>query len=153
MKSFFVSSVLLIAFFTGTLRAADDAVPAALKSADDARVAATLAADPSKLTAVLSDELRYAHSNGAVDTKASLIQGLTSGRLKYAKYDYQERNFKLVSPQVAVMTGRANVTTAGATGPTEMVLGFLAVWREEEGHWRFFAWQSCRLTPSAAPAK
>ncbi|HSZ59601.1 MAG TPA: nuclear transport factor 2 family protein [Tepidisphaeraceae bacterium] len=152
MKSIFFSVSLLIALLAGTLRAADDAAVTALKSADDMRVAATLAADPAKLSAVLSDELRYAHSTGAVDTKASLIQGLTSGRLKYVQYEYQERNFKLAGPGVALMTGRANVTTGGAKG-SEMVLGFLAVWREEAGQWRFLAWQSCRLNPSPAATK
>ena len=149
MKSFFFSVSLLIALLPGTLRAADDAALAALKSADDMRVAATLAADPAKLSAVLSDDLRYAHSSGAIDTKSSLIQGLTSGRLKYVQYEYQERNFKLAGPGVALMTGRANVTTGGA----KLVLGFLAVWREEAGQWRFLAWQSCRLTPSPAATK
>ena len=151
MKSLFFSVSLLIALLAGTLRAADDAAVTALKSADDMRVAATLAADPAKLfAAVLSDELSHVgHSTGAVDTKASLIQGLTSGRLKYVQYEYQERNFKLAGPGVALMTGRANVTTGGA----KMVLGFLAVWREEAGQWRFlFAWQSCRLTPTPAAA-
>jgi hypothetical protein len=153
MKSFFVSLFLLIALFASPLRATDDAALAALKSADDARVAATLSADQAKLSTILSDELRYAHSSGAVDSKASFIESLTSGRLKYVQYEYQERNFNFASPGVAVMTGRANVKATNATGPSEMVLGFLAVWRQEGGHWRFFAWQSCRLTPSPAPTK
>jgi hypothetical protein len=31
-----------------------------------------------------------------------------------------------------------------------MIAGYLAVWREEKGHWRFLAWQSCKL-PTPAP--
>jgi len=27
----------------------------------------------------------------------------------------------------------------------DSVLSFLAVWREENGKWRFLAWQSCKL--------
>jgi hypothetical protein len=153
MRSLFISLILPIAFFAGPLRAADDAAMEAVKAADDARVAATLSGDATKLSAVLSDELRYAHSSGAIDTKASFLAGVASGRLKYTQFEYGERNFKLAAPHVAVMTGRANVKTGSGTGPSEMVLGFLAVWREEEGHWRFYAWQSCRLTPTPAPAK
>lgn len=150
MKLSLVASIVLVAGFAGVLRADDVPDLAVVKAADDARVAALLGGDAAKLSAVLSDELRYAHSNGAVDTKASFLSGVASGRLKYTQFDYQERNFKLAAPHVAVMTGRANVKVAGATGASEMVLGFLAVWREEEGHWRFFGWQSCRLPPAPA---
>src|SRR5688572_18249210 len=62
------------------LRAADDQRLAALKSADDERVAATLAADRPRLTAIFSDDLRYTHSTGGVDTKASLIDAITAGK-------------------------------------------------------------------------
>jgi len=27
----------------------------------------------------------------------------------------------------------------------DSVLSYLAVWREENGQWRFLAWQSCKL--------
>ena len=51
------------------------------------------------------------------------------------------------------MTGRAHVKVANATGEVDMVLSFLGVWREENGHWRFLAWQSCKLPAPAAAAK
>lgn len=149
MKSSVLTSIVLTALLGSSLRAADDAALAAVKSADDARVAALLAGDATKLAPLFSDELRYAHSSGAVDTKPSFLAGVSSGRLKYTQFDYADRNFKLAGPHVAIMTGKANVKVAGATGPSELVLGFLAVWREEEGHWRFYAWQSCRLPPAA----
>jgi hypothetical protein len=134
------------------LRAADDAATLkALQAADDERVAATMAGDGARLTAIYSDELRYAHSSGSVDTKASYLEALTSGRLKYLSVDYQERNFTVPSPGIALMTGRAHVKVGKADGATEMVLSFLAVWREEKGHWHFLAWQSCKL-PEPAPA-
>ena len=43
----------------------------------------SLAADAAALDELLADSLLYTHSNGAVDTKASFIDALTSGRLKY----------------------------------------------------------------------
>jgi len=130
-----------------TLHAADDA---ALVAADKARVAATIAADRAGLEAILSDDLRYAHSSGKVDTKASLIESITSGQTKYTGIDYEERTFTYPAPGIALMTGKANVKV----GTNDLVLSFLAVWREEKGTWRFLAWQSCKLTPpAAAPAK
>jgi hypothetical protein len=133
------------------LRAADEALTTRLAAVDDARVAATRAADHDKLVALLSDELRYAHSSGNVDTKTSLIESLTSGHLKYAGFDYEERKFTFPAPTIALMTGRAHIKAETATGTTDAVLGFLAVYREEQGQWRFLAWQSCKL-PAPAPA-
>ena len=102
------------------------------------------------LGAALSDELRYAHSNGIVDTKASLIDTLLQGRTKYLSYDYEERKFSFPAPEIALMSGRAHIKAATASGEMDSVLSYLSVWRLEKGQWRFLAWQSCRL-PAVKP--
>ena len=130
---------------------ADDTRTTNLKAADDERVAATIAADRARLTAILSDDLHYAHSSGAVDTKSSYVDALTGGRLKYLSMQYEERNFAFPAPGIALMTGRANVDVAKDGGKISMKLTFLAVWREEQGHWHFLAWQSGKL-PDATPS-
>lgn len=132
-----------------TTHAADDALLAAVKAADKARVAAMQSADRDKLNALFSDELRYAHSSGVVDTKPGFIEILTAGKTKYVGYDYEEQNFTFPAPGIALMTGRAHIKAVTATGEMDSVLSFLAVWREEKGQWRFLAWQSCKM-PAAA---
>jgi len=119
----------------------------AVQAADKARVAAMQSPDNEKLSAIFSDELRYAHSNGVVDTKASFIDILTAGKTKYVGYDYEEQSFSFPAPGIALMSGRARVKAETATGTMDSVLSFLAVWREENGKWRFLAWQSCKLPP------
>lgn len=141
-----ISSLILICCIH--LHAEDSALLLAVKAADKARVAAMQSGDRDKLTAIFSDELRYAHSTGVVDTKASFIEVLTSGKTKYVGYDYEEQNFTFPAPGVALMSGRAHVKAETATGTMDSVLSFLAVWREEKGQWRFLAWQSCKLPPA-----
>ena len=143
-------AALLLALVFNPLQAADDSLSATLSAADDERVAATVAADSARLTAIFSDELRYAHSTGAVDDKASYIDSLASGRTKYMVYDYQERKFTFPAPGIALMAGRVHIQSSSATGVSDGVLSILAVWREEQGKWRFLAWQSCRL-PAQPP--
>ena len=70
---------------------AQDPQTVKLVAADMERVAATKSADREKLAAIFSDDLRYAHSSGTVDTKQSYIESLTSGRTKYLALDYEER--------------------------------------------------------------
>ena len=151
MRSLLLPLVVFCLAFSPSVRA-EDARTATLAAADNARVAATKSADREKLTAIFSDDLRYAHSSGKVDTKQSYIESLTSGRTKYLTLDYEERTFTFPAPGIALMTGRAHVKVANATGEVDMVLSFLSVWREENGHWRFLAWQSCKL-PAPAEAK
>ncbi len=146
----------LILLFTASLvpsPAAEDPRLAAVRAADDERAAATIAADKARLGAIFSDELRYSHSTGAVDTKASYSDTLVSGRTKYLLIDYQERNFTFPAPGIALMTGRAHIKSSSATATNDNILGFLAVWREEKGHWRFLAWQSCKIPPPTSAAK
>lgn len=134
------------------LRAASDPVLAAVQAADDERVAATKAGDPARLDAIFSDALRYAHSSGHVDTKTSYMKALTSHQTVYETYDYVERSFSPVAPGIVLMTGRVLIHSRNGETKNEMDLNFLGVWREENGHWRFLAWQSCK-NPPPAPAK
>src|SRR5215212_4087904 len=129
-------------------RAASD--QAAWKAADDARVAAMISADPAKLAATFSDDLRYVHSNGKLDTKASFIEALTSGKSKYNAMTYEARNFREAAPGLVLVDGRVKVKLGAKEPFTELYLSFLAAYRLEKGTWKFFAWQSCKLEDPAA---
>lgn len=129
---------------------AEEAPPAAVQAADDARVAAMTSPDREKLSAIFSDELRYAHSTGVVDTKTSFIEVLLKGTTKYLAIDYVERKFTFPAPGIALMTGSAKLKIGTEAGTMEPTLAFLAVWKLEGSQWRFLAWQSCKLTPPGA---
>ena len=120
---------------------------AGVTRADDARVAAFRTPTAEGLAAIFADELHYAHSSGLIDTKQSFIESLTTGRTKYHSIDYEKREFTFPAPGVALMRGRVRIRAESPTGPSDNVLSFLAVWRLEEGRWKFLAWQSCRLPP------
>lgn len=141
---------LVVALLASTLHAADSAAIAALRAADDERVAATKSGELARLNAIYSDELHYAHSNGKIDTKASYVESLTRRSTVYEKYDYQTRDFRLVGPGIATMTGRVLIQSSSAGVRQNNDLNFLAVWREEKGRWRFLAWQSCKNPPAEA---
>ena len=146
MKPTLLAALLLAPL--AALHAADDAL-LAVQSADDARIAAMSSPERGKLAAIFSDDLRYAHSTGAVDTKTSFIDTLTSGKTKYLRFQYIERDFSFPSPTIALMTGRVRIRAATAEGEIENSISFLAVWRLVDGRWRFLAWQSCKLPPAS----
>ena len=124
MKTLLASLSLLFAF---RAFAEDSPVLVAVKAADKARVAAMQSGDRAKLDTVFSDELRYAHSNGIVDSKKSFIEILSAGKTKYVGYDYEEQNFTFPAPGIALMTGRAHIKAESEGKAMDAVLSFLAV--------------------------
>lgn len=143
---------LALTFALAPLRAAGDP-DAAWRAADDARVAAMISADPAKLASTFSDDLLYVHSSGKADTKASFVEALTSGKSKYNKITYEQREFREVAPGLVLVNGRCRVLLGKAEPFSELHLSFLAAYRLEKGTWRFLAWQSCKLTDPAPAAK
>ena len=145
-------SLLLALLAVITCSAADNPELAHITAADDARVAAMKARDGVKLSAHLSDDLHYAHSNALVDTKASFLDLIVSGKAKYQKLDYVKREFTFPAPGMATMTGFFDVKAVINEAATEAQICFLGVWRLEQGEWKLLAWQTCKVPP-ATPAK
>jgi hypothetical protein len=150
--SFRLFTTLCLCLTAAFATAAEEPKIAALTAVDDARVAAMLKPSKAVLDTVLSDDLRYAHSNGKVDTKASLTASLLGGDAKYVSYKYSERSFKFPAPDVAVMAGRLEVQAVVDGVSMTTGISYLAVCRLEKGQWKFLAWQSCKIPP-ASPAK
>lgn len=146
MKLFHFPLLVLFSLATSLLQG-DEALTATLLAADDARIAVMQKPVAANLEAVFSDDLRYTHSNGLVDTKATFLDVLVSGKTKYLGYDHVERSFTFPAPGIALMSGRARVQAETAKGQMDAVLSYLAVWRKEGDAWKFLAWQSCRLPP------
>ncbi len=135
------------------LRAADSALIAAVRAADDERLAATTAGDRARLEAIFSDDLHYAHSNTKVDTKATFVAALVSKKSVYESFEHKDRTFVPAGPGIVLQHGRVLAAVRNASGVNKLDLGYLAVWRQENGRWRFLAWQSCRVPAPAPDAK
>jgi|GEM_PF-396934 len=136
-------------FPTATSPQAPDRLLAALAAADDERCAATIAGDGPRLDAIFADDLYYAHSSGKIDRKASYMKGLVARTSLYRSFDYKTRTFSVVAPGLALMTGRVLIGLGSAEKPTTNDVNFLAVYRQENGRWRFLSWQACKNLPPA----
>lgn len=122
-------------------------------AADDARIGALTAGDAEALARWLADDLRYVHSTGTVDTKASFLELIRSGTSRYAAYEPLERAIRFPAPGVALDSGRARLRVETPDGPVESEFLYLACWRHGPDGWKFTAWQSARpARPPAPPA-
>ncbi len=148
--------VVLFAAATTMSRASfakDDARVAALKAAELARFDAQVNADAKVLGQLLDDELEYVHSNGEVDSKASFIESLVSGKRDYVSSTASIQGVRILG-DVAIIRGTAKVTVAGDGQSRELDLGYTDIWVWKDKRWQMTAWRSARMpAPAAPPAK
>lgn len=146
-----ITAVVCGGVFNSALGEEGDPRAAAIVAADDARIAAMTAADPAALAPILSADLLYSHSNGAVDTKDSLLELIGGKATRYVSYRPVKRAIRFATSEIALEHGRAEIVLEKDGKQSEATFLFLAVWRLEDGVWRFLQWQSAR-PPAPTPA-
>jgi ketosteroid isomerase-like protein len=151
-------SLLLYAALGGLISAtvqsllAQPAVISVLR-ADKARIAAMMAGDGEALARLMSDQLRFAHSDGRVESKADYVKNLMAGETAYADAKTSELETMQVSPDVVVILGVQEMKKRLGATWSEIKLRYLAVWRNENGTWRMVAWQSARPSGNSVVPK
>jgi len=140
----FIAAATMLA---GPSIATDDGREAAVKSAELARFKANVDADAKALGLLLADDLDYVHSNGDIDTKASFIESLTSGRRDYVSMSADIQKVRLFG-DLAIIRGLAKVTVVTAGKSQDLAIGYTDTWIWKDKRWQMTAWHSARY---AAP--
>jgi hypothetical protein len=145
-------SVALACMFAGILvspvsliSAADSATNEVL-AAESARTAALDSNDLPALEKILADDLTYVHASGKVDTKATMLEAIRSGQVRYISWTPVRLNAR-VSGDTGVVDGeyRVRVTDRRVKpDPFDVDIFVLAVYARRGGHWQQIAWQSTR---------
>lgn len=117
-------------------------------TADAARLSALLAADRAALDATLAKELRYVHSNGLTQDRATYLAAAVGGAMTYTEITPVQQQVRVLSPQVALVTGSNHVAVVLDGKPLQADVLYTAVYVQEAAHWKLTAWQS---TPAPAP--
>ena len=115
-----------------------------IKALDAERMAAVVSGDVDTLDRILADDLTYVHTSAAIDTKASIMDGIRSGRLSYKKMaprDVQVRDYG----DSAVLRGQADVEVTSSGNDLTFSLEFTEVYVNGDNGWQLVAWQSTRL--------
>ncbi len=151
----FISRVVLASLFAVfglVAHAADPAIDAVLR-ADQARLAAMMAGDGAALARLMSDELRFVHSDGRIETKAAYVKNMLAGDTAYA--DAKTFGIETLKPSADVVIVIGSQGMRKRLGPmwSEIQLRYLAVWRNENGTWRMYAWQSMRPSGNSVVPK
>jgi ketosteroid isomerase-like protein len=109
---------------------------------EDRRFGAMIARDFGALEKMTHDELLYTHSSGVTDTKASWLESMKSGKVKYRSASCSERQVRFFG-DVALTRGRAAIEVDIGGQPKSLRLLFLMAYTRTPQGWKFVAWQSC----------
>ena len=111
--------------------------------AEDARYAAQTGDDFGAMQRLFGDDLVYIHSSSVVDNKATYIDSMKSGNVKYRvmrRSDVTVRTFGCI----AIITGLANfdVTVKGQDLAVE--IRFHSIWAKRDSGLQFVSWEATR---------
>jgi ketosteroid isomerase-like protein len=109
---------------------------------EEQRFKAMIARDFAGLDKLVHAELLYTHSSGVTDTKASWLESMKSGKVKYQSASCSERQVKFFG-DVALVRGKAAIEAEIGGQPRTLKLLFLNAWVRTPQGWKFAAWQSC----------
>ncbi len=113
---------------------------------EDKRYAAMTSGDLASLEELLHDQLLYTHSSGMMDTKASWLLAMKSGKTRYKSVKCSDQQVRILG-DVALVTGKGHIEAEINGQPRTLRLMFLNAWAKTPQGWKFVAWQS---TPQPA---
>lgn len=114
--------------------------------AEDARYAAQTANDFVAMQALFGEDLVYIHSSAMIDDKASYIDSMRSGTVKYRvmrRSDVQVRTFGCL----ALITGNADFDVTVKGQELSVQLRFHSIWARRDAGPQFVSWQATRVPP------
>lgn len=112
-------------------------------ASEDARYAAQTGDDFAAMQKLIGDDLVYIHSSAVVDSKASYIDSMKSGAVKYRvmrRSDVTVRTFGCI----AIISGLGNfdVTVKGQDLAVE--IRFHSIWAKRDNGLQFVSWEATR---------
>jgi ketosteroid isomerase-like protein len=117
---------------------------AELEALDDRRAAAAMAGDRDTLMSLLSDDLRYVHSSGTDEDRATYVERVCNGHYSYRSMTPLRREWRMLG-DVALCHGDVRIEVVVQGTAKKILSRYLQVWRRTDGEWRMVSWQSTPL--------
>ena len=111
---------------------------------ENQRIEAVTSCDIPTLEKILSDDLTYTHSTGALESKSDFLDSLSSRRTQYksiSRSDVKVRHYD----SSAIITGQASLHIIANAQDIRFQVRFTNVYVKRDNMWRMVAWQSTRV--------
>ncbi len=113
-------------------------------AAMDAWKQATIHKDRAALEALLHEDLTYSHSNTKNESKADVIQSVTSGAASVEAIDFADTTVRIYG-NTALVKGNVAIRNNAGGKSTTANLNILHVWVKSSKGWQLVARQATRL--------
>jgi len=113
-------------------------------AAEAARYAAQTQNDFAAMQRLFGDDLVYIHSSTVQDDKASFIESMRSGAVRYRAMHEGQTQVRTFGP-VGIITGKASFEVTARGQDMVLDLLFHAVWVKRAGAPQFVSWQATRV--------
>jgi ketosteroid isomerase-like protein len=129
-----------------------DSVAAHAEGGDEAGVTqavealrkATLAQDKTKLEQLFADQVSYGHSDGRVEGKAEVVNGVMNRKAVVKSIEFPELKVAVVGN--SAVARHLYVSESEMDGkPNSVKIGVLQVWQKQDGGWKLLARQGYKL--------
>jgi ketosteroid isomerase-like protein len=120
------------------------AVADEVKAAENEWLTGITKNDFRKLDQVLADDLMYLHSTGVMDSKASYVKSLQSGKQKYVSGKINDLKIRVYG-QTAVLNGDANFEFVTDGKPGKAHLKYTHVFVKGGKGWQLVSHQSLKV--------
>jgi hypothetical protein len=116
----------------------------AVKEGVEALRQATIAKDKAKFDALFADQLSYSHSDGRVEDKAKVIEGMMGRKSTIKSLEWPELTVAIVGNNGIVR--HLYVSESELDGKTTNTkIGVLQVWQKQDAGWKLLARAGIRL--------
>jgi hypothetical protein len=112
--------------------------------AEDVRYAAQMNNDFAAMDKLFSSDLVYIHTSSVLDNKASYIESMRSGTVKYKVMRRSEVTVRTFGC-VAIINGIGNYDVRVKENDMNVVLRFTSIWQKKDNSLEFISWQSTRI--------
>ena len=103
--------------------------------------------DSVALLDLVSANVTYGHSGGAIEDKAAMVHKAMVSKTTYRNQQFEKLSIQ-VKDKVAIVRHNfraISIDEAGKESPLD--LGIMQVWRKESGKWRIWARQAVKIAP------
>jgi len=115
-------------------------------AAEDARYAAQTTNDFAAMSKLYGEDLVYIHSSAIVDDKASYIDSMRSGTVKYRVMRRSEVKVRTYGC-LGIITGNADFDVTVKGQDLSVQLRFSSIWAKRGDELQYVSWQATRIPP------
>lgn len=138
-----IMQIMLLIFASFTIHAQD--TEELIKSLDAAWATAIMEKDVTQLNLLLAEDLIYGHASGVLDTKASYLEKVGSGRQVYKSLEQKNVLVRLLGSDAALTHSWMHVTGSNPNGPFDDKVMMLHVWTKRDNNWKLVGHQTAKV--------